>query len=39
VLNGKHAMWAWLSMFSVVITDVYIHLLHAGLLTDPHIVI
>jgi hypothetical protein len=39
ILNGKHAMWAWLSMFSVVITDIYIHLLHAGILADPHVVL
>ncbi len=39
VLNGRHAVWAWLSMFSVVITDIYIHLLHAGFFTDPHIVL
>jgi hypothetical protein len=38
ILNGRHAVWAWLSMFSVVATDVYIHLLHAGAFTDPHIV-
>jgi hypothetical protein len=25
-------------MFSVVITDVYIHLLRAGIIIDPHIV-
>jgi hypothetical protein len=38
VLNGRHPLWAWASMFSVVITDIYIHLLHAGTFPDPHIV-
>ncbi|MFN2581811.1 MAG: succinate dehydrogenase [Candidatus Dormibacteria bacterium] len=38
VLNGKHAVWAWISMFSVVITDIYIHLLRAGVFPDPHVV-
>jgi hypothetical protein len=38
VLNERHPVWAWCSMFSVVITDVYIHLLRAGILVDPHVV-
>ncbi|MGH7685742.1 MAG: succinate dehydrogenase [Candidatus Dormibacteria bacterium] len=38
VLNGRHAMWAWLSMVSVVLTDVYIHLLRAATFIDPHVV-
>jgi hypothetical protein len=38
VLNQRHPVWAWCSMFSVVITDVYIHLLRAGIIIDPHIV-
>ena len=36
VLNQRHPLWAWCSMFSVVITDVYIHLLRAGIIIDPH---
>ena len=36
-LNERHPMYAWLSLFSVVITDVYIRLLMHGVLTDPHI--
>jgi len=38
VLNLRHAMWAWLSMFSVVLTDIYIHMLRAGWFIDPHVV-
>jgi hypothetical protein len=34
VLNVRHELWAWLSMFSVWGTDVYIRLLIHGLL--PH---
>jgi hypothetical protein len=37
VLNRQHALWAWLSMFSVLITDVYIRLLLAGVLPDLRI--
>jgi hypothetical protein len=37
-LNLNHPMWAWLSLFSVVITDVYIRLLQHGVFLDPHIV-
>jgi hypothetical protein len=38
-LNVRHPMWAWLSLFSVMITDVYIRLLQHGLFLDPHIVL
>ncbi len=37
-LNLNHPMWAWLSLFSVVITDIYIRLLQHGFLVDPHLV-
>jgi len=39
VLNGRHPMWAWISMFSVVITDAYIRLLQHGVFIDPHIAV
>ncbi len=35
-LNEHHAMWAWLSLFSVVATDVYIRLVMTGIIIDPH---
>ena len=35
--NERHPMWAWISMFSVVITDIYIRLLMVHAFTDPHI--
>jgi len=35
VLNVKHDRWAWVSLVSVVATDVYIRLLLAGALRDP----
>jgi len=35
VLNVRHELWAWASMFSVLLTDVYIRLLMAGVLHDP----
>ena len=35
VLNIKHDRWAWASLFSVWLTDVYIRLLMAGFLHDP----
>jgi len=34
-LNLRHANWAWASLFSVVIADVYVRLLLAGVITDP----
>lgn len=36
--NGHHALWAWISMFSVVAAEVYIRLLQAGM-PDPHILV
>lgn len=36
-LNVRHPMWAWVSMFSVVGVDIYIHMLNAGWFLDPHI--
>lgn len=35
VLNIKHDRWAWASLVSVLLTDVYIRFLMAGLLHDP----
>ena len=35
VLNIRHDRWAWASMFSVLLTDVYIRLLMTGILHDP----
>jgi hypothetical protein len=35
VLNIRHDRWAWASLFSVWLTDVYIRLLMAGVLHDP----
>ncbi len=37
-LNQHHGRWAWLSLFSVVATDVYIRLLAARVITDLRIV-
>jgi hypothetical protein len=36
VLNGHHQLWAWASMFSVAITDIYIWLAASGVFVDPH---
>jgi hypothetical protein len=33
-LNGRHALWAWLSLFSVGIADFYIRQVAAGAITD-----
>ena len=32
--NKRHALWAWLSLFSVGLTDLYIYLLAAGHISD-----
>ncbi|MEJ7707808.1 MAG: hypothetical protein WKF82_11410 [Nocardioidaceae bacterium] len=36
-LNSKHAQYAWLSLFSVALADLYIYLLATGQFTDPQI--
>lgn len=33
-LNERHMLWAWLSLFSVALTDIYIRLLAMGILGD-----
>lgn len=35
VLNVRHDRWAWASLVSVLLTDVYIRLLMSGVLHDP----
>jgi hypothetical protein len=37
ILNGRHARWAWASLISVVVGDVYIRLLALGVIADPAI--
>jgi len=34
-LNHRHANWAWASLVSVSIVDIYIRLLMAGVISDP----
>ncbi len=34
-LNTRHALYAWLSLFSVAIADLYVLLLATGTITDP----
>ncbi len=34
VLNRQHALWAWLSLFSLLATDIYLRLLQTGVITD-----
>ncbi|CAN5243427.1 hypothetical protein BH18CHL2_BH18CHL2_00600 [soil metagenome] len=36
-LNARHGLFAWLSLFSVGLTDLYIRLLASGAITDPRI--
>jgi hypothetical protein len=36
ILNAHHQLYAWLSMFSVGFTDLYIRLAAGGVFTDPH---
>jgi len=38
VLNGRHMEWAWISMISVGLTDLYIRLLAGGVFDDPRII-
>jgi len=36
-LNDKHHRWAWVSLFTVALSDLYIRLCASGVLTDPRI--
>lgn len=37
-LNRKHMLWAWMSLFSVMFSDVYVRLLAMGIWTDWRII-
>jgi hypothetical protein len=34
-LNANHARFAWISLFGVALTDLYVYLLSTGTITDP----
>jgi hypothetical protein len=36
-LNARHHRWAWVSLFTVAASDIYIRLCSMGVLTDPRI--
>ena len=36
--NPLHGAWAWYSMFSVALTDVYVRLLMSGLIHEPRVI-
>jgi hypothetical protein len=38
-LNERHGLYAWLSLFSVVVADLYVRLLAMGVIVDPRIVL
>ncbi len=38
-LNERHALFAWLSLFSVMIADLYVRLVATGAIVDPRIVL
>jgi hypothetical protein len=38
-LNARHGLFAWISLFSVIIADVYVRLVATGAITDPRIVL
>jgi hypothetical protein len=35
-LNARHMGWAWVSLFSVALTDLYIRMVSMGVITDPN---
>lgn len=37
-LNARHPQWAWYSLFSLLITDVYFRLIMSGVITDFKII-
>ncbi len=36
-LNARHSTFAWISLFTLIFTDVYIRLLQYGVFHDPHL--
>ena len=36
-LNRHHMAWAWASLITVTLADVYVRLLAVGVITDPAI--
>jgi len=38
VLNERHMLYAWISLFGVGLTDLYIRLLSMGIISDPRII-
>jgi hypothetical protein len=38
ILNERHMLWAWLSLFSVGLTDFYIRCLATGVITDIRLI-
>jgi hypothetical protein len=38
ILNLRHATWAWISLFTLLITDVYFRLISAGVIPDLTII-
>jgi hypothetical protein len=37
-LNARHGLYAWISLFGVALTDVYVRLVATGVVQDPRIV-
>jgi hypothetical protein len=37
-LNGRHMMFAWMSLFSVALSDVYVRLCSMGVITDVRLI-
>ena len=34
-MNERHQLWAWISLISVALADLYVRLLAAGVIVDP----
>jgi hypothetical protein len=37
-LNGRHMLFAWMSLFSVALSDLYVRLCSMGILTDVRLI-
>ena len=35
--NRRHMLWAWISLFSVALSDVYVRLVSMGVISDPRL--
>jgi hypothetical protein len=38
-LNARHGLYAWVSLFSVIVADLYVRLVAMGAIADPRLIL